>query len=301
MNITILGKGYIGSALHKKLSTIPDHVVNVYARSELDYTDVTTIVDYIIKKAPGIIINASGYTGRPNVDACEDAREDTWYHNVEVPGMLGDICNKHNVNFIHVSSGCIYTGYDKNFTEYDQPNFGLLSSESSWYSKTKHAGELMLSGTNAHVFRIRMPFCETNSPRNVITKLRKYDNVIDELNSVTNVEDFCDFVEKYINTKIQYGHPGAVYNVVNPQPVKTSTITNMLNTYGIGNPRWQTITLKQLKQNHIRANRSNCVLSTENINKYNLSLPCTELSLDRCIRNMSHEYFTQISRKEQVH
>jgi dTDP-4-dehydrorhamnose reductase len=245
---------------------------------------------------PDVVINASGYTGKPNVDACEHARDDTWYYNVTVPGMIGDTCNRHDVKFIHISSGCIYDGYEKAFDEFDLPNFGLLSEDSSWYSKTKHAGELSLQGTDSHIFRIRMPFCETGSDRSVMSKLLKYNNIIDQLNSLTNIEDLCVFTEKYINKNISNNHPGAVLNVVNPQPVQTSRVVEIMKNHGLNNPKWTTIDLTELKK-YTKANRSNCVLSTTCISKIGLSMPNTEVSLDRCARAMSHEYFTKISKQ----
>lgn len=299
MNILILGKGYTGTALYTHLNNNHEHAVRIHSKSECNYDDVTSFVTMLqgATNKPDLVINASGYTGRPNVDACEDDRHNTWYYNVDVPGMLGDTCNKHGVKFIHISSGCIYSGYEKSFDEYDQPNFGLLSDESSWYSKTKHAGELILNGTDAHIFRIRMPFCGTTSPRNVMSKLLKYDNVIDQLNSLTCIEDFCAFVEKYIETKIKSGHPGAVYNVVNPQPVKTSEILEVMKLHGLINPNWKKIELDELLSKYTKANRSNCVLSTQAIDKYNLSLPNTIVSLDTCARKMSREHYTKISKQ----
>ena len=289
MKIVILGKGYVGSALYaclKKPFSEQDDSVNIYSKQDLDYTDHRTLADVL---SPGTwVINTCGYTGRPNVDACEDNKEETWYYNVCVPGRIMATCRETKCNFVHVSSGCIYDGYDKEFTESDEPNFGLSSSESSWYSKTKHACEMSLAREPAHILRIRMPFCSTWSGRNVLTKLIKYDNVIDCINSMTNLEDFCAFISYYITQK--QPTPG-VYNVINPGRLPTSEIIYMLKKYDLTNPNWNSITLEELYKT-TKAKRSNCVLSDEKITNMNLQLPDVLSSLNRCCKSMRATKFS---------
>lgn len=288
MKVVILGKGYVGTSLYRCLHRCYD-VVHL-SRRELDYTNRHLLKNYIKgqKEPVRLVINTCGYTGRPNVDACEDNITDTWYYNVVVPVNIQKVCKDLIIPMIHISSGCIYTGYEKQYTECDEPNFGLHNHESSWYSKTKHACEMMLADTPTYIFRIRMPFCDTLSPRSILTKLLKYDQVIDMKNSLTNLEDLCGFVLYFSTDLLDSGkiHPYGIYNVVNPQPVTTSQIVQMLSDRGIVNPNWSTITLEQLYEN-TKAKRSNCVLSDEKISRMNLRLPNTIDSLNRCINNIA--------------
>lgn len=290
MNILLLGKGYIGTAINQELQQAGDHHVNWVSKADTPYNDPKTfermICSVYFQKSYDVVINASGYTGRPNVDACEVAIDDTWYYNVTVPGMLASMCTAHDVHLIHVSSGCIYDGYDMEFEEHDEPNFGLCSSVSSWYSKTKHAGELAVQGTNTTVLRIRMPFCETTSERNVLMKLLKYDNIINQKNSMTNVEDLTKFVSALLTQKESWGD---VYNVVNPQPVSTAMIINTFKSTGIENPNWKYIDLDELLEKHTTTGRSNCVLSTDKIDRHMLILPSTLTSLQRCVKSIRNE------------
>lgn len=281
MNILILGRGYIGNALFSRLSIVGEYNVDWKSKAEIQYDDKRCLSNYI-KDAYDIIINASGYTGRPNVDACEDNRDDTWYYNVTIPGIIADTCMEHNIKLIHVSSGCIYDGYDKPYTEQDEPNFGIKQPNSSWYSKTKHASELRLAGTGAHIMRIRMPFCSTTSGRNIMIKLLNYDYIINQKNSVTNVEDFANFIKSFISTPTELYSSGGIYNVVNPQPVSTAIIINALREHGIENPKWEYIELKELYDMHTTTSRSNCVLSDSKISGIGLELPDTMESLNRC-------------------
>lgn len=290
MNVLILGKGYVGTALARCLSAC--YNVTCLSKDEYDYTSRSKLFMYLNK--PGrqfaFVINTCGYTGRPNVDACESNIEDTWHYNVIVPVNIQKTCKDSGVKLIHVSSGCIYDGYEKQYTEEDDPNFGLLNPDSSWYSKTKHACEMMLLDREVYTFRIRMPFCETWSERNVLTKLIKYDNVINQLNSLTNLEDFCGFIMYFMadvfeGTSARVPEYG-IYNVVNPQPLETSEMTKVLNDYRLGNPNWNSVNLEELYKT-TKAKRSNCVLSDAKIASYDLKLPDTMKSLVRCVEKMA--------------
>ena len=71
------------------------------------------------------------------------------------------------------------------FTEEDAPNFF-----GSFYSKTKAYMEDMLkSYKNVCILRVRMPISDDLNPRNFVTKIVKYDRVVDIPNSMTVLQD----------------------------------------------------------------------------------------------------------------
>jgi dTDP-4-dehydrorhamnose reductase len=43
------------------------------ARKQVDYTRFDLLLEFLKTKKPAFVINAAGYTGKPNVDACENA------------------------------------------------------------------------------------------------------------------------------------------------------------------------------------------------------------------------------------
>jgi dTDP-4-dehydrorhamnose reductase len=61
-------------------------------------------------RKPEFVINAAGYTGKPNVDACELAKADTLMGNALLPETVGQACAATGTPWGHVSSGCIFTG-----------------------------------------------------------------------------------------------------------------------------------------------------------------------------------------------
>ena len=277
----ILGKGFVGTHLsqHFKLNNI-DH--KIFSQSELDYTDPNTFRDFLDTNDKDIkwVVSAFGYTGIPNVDACEDNKELCYAYNVLYPMQVVKLCNQYKIPVIHIGSGCIYSGYEKEFTEEDTPNFGIYSNESSYYSKCKHVFETFAKEFNCYVLRIRIPFTDILTRKNYFSKLLNYDTLINELNSVTSLNDFDEFVVRFISAKPEYG----IYNVVNPEPVKAEEVIEILKDNKIVNSKWRFIELKDL---NTKANRSNCVLTTDKIKDLGLQLPNTRTSLLRDISTLA--------------
>ena len=277
----ILGKGFVGTHLshYFKRNNI-DH--KIFSQSELDYTDPNTFKDFLDTNDKDIkwVINCSGYTGVPNVDACEDNKEFCYAYNVLYPMQVVKLCNQYKIPVIHIGSGCIYSGYEKEFTEEDTPNFGIYSNESSYYSKCKHVFETFAKEFNCYVLRIRIPFTDILTRKNYFSKLLNYDTLINELNSVTSLNDFDEFVVRFISAKPEYG----IYNVVNPEPVKAEEVVEILKDNKIVNSKWRFIELKDL---NTKANRSNCVLTTDKIKDLGLQLPNTRTSLLRDISTLA--------------
>ena len=282
MNLLLLGKGYVGSQLYGYLKKT--NTVHFVSRAEVNYASKIEFLKYVKSVEPDAIINCSGYTGAPNVDACEHNKSDCWFYNVIAPFNVAQVADICNVPVLHVSSGCIYTGYEKEFLETDEPNFGLYSNDSSYYSKTKHAFETITKNYNIHIFRIRMPFDGTTHPKNYLYKLYKYDNLISLPNSLTSMPDFCKFVSKFLhNLNVQT--PG-VYNVANTGGVRASDITELFQQHNIHNPNWKFISIEDLKT---VAKRSNCVLSTSKITSLGLHFTDLKQSLLQSVLQLASQ------------
>lgn len=286
MSVILLGKGFLGQRIFNHLSE-NKYNVKIFSKSELDYTNFNVLRNFLDsrKHLPLFIINASGYTGVPNIDAAEDEKELCWKLNVEVPAVIASAIEASGVGYLlHISSGCIYNGYEKDFSEKDIPNFGLFNSESSFYAKSKHAAETILLNYPSYMFRIRMPFNEELHQRNYLNKLLNYDKLIDESNSLTCINDFCCFINKFISKFKDYGRlPFGVYNVVNEGTANASEIVGMMRAYGIINPRHSFIELDELQT---KAKRSNTVLNTSLIKSLGLELPHIIESMRTSVSNM---------------
>jgi len=286
-NILLLGKGYIGSNLAEYFKSKSDIKSNIYSKQDLNYLDFYTLNKYLQQNQSieiDYIINCAGYTGRPNVEGCENDKETCWKYNVKLPILLTEVASYWKIPIIHISSGCVYTGNEKDYTEEDEPNFGIYNQNSSFYSKTKHACELSLKNTNSYIFRIRMPFSHKSSERNYIDKILKYENLISYKNSLTNINDLNEFIYKFINlkNKPQYG----IYNVTNEGFADAKEITEILKKYKLENRNWKFFDQSEM---NFKVSRSNCVLSTEKIKKLDLQLPNIFSSIENAISKFKND------------
>jgi dTDP-4-dehydrorhamnose reductase len=278
MKILIIGKGYIGNYLYKKNTK---HYIKHISKLDLDYTNPNILKSFIEKEEYldnkfDWIINCSGYTGKPNVEACELDKDNCYYYNVTIPLFLTKVANELDIPIIHIGSGCIYDGYSKIYNENDLPNFGSDSYSSSFYSKTKDAFEKLSAHLDRYIFRIRIPFNGIPEPKNYIWKIINYNFLINYKNSITNVDDFADFVYKFIENKREYG----IYNVVNQGSIDAKDVVEVLKKYSIENLNWKFISVKEAG---FKVNRSNCILDTSKIRKIGLELPSVVESLEKSV------------------
>lgn len=292
MKVLILGKGYIGNYLAKKLEKTSIEVVHL-SKNDLDYT-IPFNFGYHIRSISfdlgnhltinpyDWIINCSGYTGVPNVDACEDHKEECYKYNVRVPLNLTHAANNTGIPIIHIGSGCVYSGYDKEYTEDDIKNFGVNNPDSSFYSKTKDAFETFSEKLDRYIFRIRIPFNGVNEPKNYLNKLLKYDTLISYQNSITNVDDLMTFIESFIlrEKKPEYG----IYNVVNKGSIEAKEVIEIMKENGLKNDKWNFVSTEGA---NFRVARSNCILSTDKIEKLGLGLPPVKESMKKAVSEFS--------------
>jgi len=290
VKVLIIGKGYVGTYLYNKLKEVESVRVECVQSSEFDYTDPSLIEKKLYRGKYSsfprydYVINCAGFTGRPNVDEGELKKDLCYKLNTYVPLNIANLCKIHNINYIHISSGCIYTGYQKAWTEDDEPNFGFYNEESSTYSKSKHAFETACP--QGLILRVRMPFCDSLHERNYLTKLKNYDRLVQYRNSKTYITELVKFIEKIVCEERQLKEKDIV-NFVNDRPLVTSEVTELMTHYGIGNPNWEFIDIEKL---NLKANRSNCTLSTEKLKeKYDFELMSERVAIKLALVNMSNE------------
>lgn len=248
--IVLLGaSGYIGSAFVTELTRRKAPFLAL-SRSSLDYTRFDVLLDFLRRERPAFVVNAAGYTGKPNVDACELARADTLQGNTLFPQTLAHACAVAGVPWGHVSSGCIFAGakiagpegvrvekdltrpdvralFDqepariRGFVETDVPNFSFRDGPCSFYSGTKALGEEAIHGIGqSYIWRLRIPFDEQDNPRNYLTKILKYPRVYDNVNSLSHRGDFVRACLDLWERRAPFG----IYNVTNPGAVSTRQV-----------------------------------------------------------------------------
>lgn len=241
--IDLYGHGYLGNAIADELlrSGIPFNWRH-HGEPPTEYT----------------VINAAGYTGDPNVDACEHDKFSCMQGNIEWPVWL----QQPGCSVIHIGSGCVYSGFPaRGYTEDDEPNF-----VGSFYSATKAMEQRMLAPylkRNSYLLRIRMPFSGVHHRKNLLDKLASYKTLVNHVNSMTRLEDAARVAVWFVVNKPKPG----IYNVVNPGAISTSSVAAMMGL----NPNW--FDDESAFRATVIAPRSRCVLSSAKLNPL-IELPC---------------------------
>ncbi len=256
------GSGYVGQA-YQDLLVRKNILFKNLRRSELDYGDVAALTAVLKADRPQFLINAAGYTGKPNVDACELHKTECLFGNAVLPGRIAEACETAGVPWGHVSSGCIYTGKRPDgagFAENDAPNFTFRQNNCSFYSGTKALGEEVLAGRpNVFIWRLRIPFDHRESPRNYLTKLMRYQRLLEAENSISQLHEFVAATFACWEKHIPFG----TYNVTNPGHVITHEVVNLILESGVCKKDYQFFADEaDFMQKAAKTPRSNCVMDS---------------------------------------
>ncbi len=266
------GSGYVGQA-YQALLTRKNIPFRNLRRAELDYTDRATLRAALLRDKPAFLINAAGYTGKPNVDACELDKHACLFGNAVLPGIIADACADAGVPWGHVSSGCIFTGSRPDgtgFTEDDTPNFTFRTNNCSFYSGTKALGEEVLAGKpSVYIWRLRIPFDQHESPRNYLTKLMRYKTLLAAENSISQLEEFVGATFACWEKRVPFG----TYNVTNPGHVTTHEVVDLILKSGVCPKEY--VFFKDetdFMQKAAKTPRSNCVMSSAKLAAVGISM-----------------------------
>ena len=306
--ILLLGAtGYIGQAFASELRRRGKRFIPL-TRKAVDYTRFEILFDYVRKARPEFVLNAAGYTGKPNVDACEVARAETVQGNALFPQTVARVCAMTNTPWGHVSSGCIYSGAkvakngavdierDLNqprlrelfaihperfhgFTEADEPNFSFRCPPCSFYSGTKALAEEALREFcgQGYIWRPRIPFDQFDDPRNYLSKIQRYSKVYDNINSLSHLGDFVQACLELQEFKAPFG----IYNVVNPGAVTAREVVEVIRRVTKSNHHfrfWRDD--EEFYQFGAKAPRSNCILDPSKLLKTGVKMRTVNEALE---------------------
>lgn len=279
------GSGYVGQA-YQTLLTRKNIPFRNLRRADIDYTDIATLTAALEADKPEFLINAAGYTGKPNVDACENDKAECLFGNAVLPSRIAAACNAAGVPWGHVSSGCIYTGSrpdGSGFTETDTPNFSFRTNNCSFYSGTKALGEETLaSETNVYLWRLRIPFDHRESPRNYITKMVRYDRLLDAANSISELHEFVAATFACWEKRIPFG----TYNVTNPGHVTTREVIAAIKASGVCNKDFSFFeSEEEFMKIAAKTPRSNCVMNSAKLADAGIEMTEVHASLERALSN----------------
>ena len=218
--------------------------------------DVSKELDEI---KPSHVLMSAGITGRPNIDWCEDHKPDTLRTNVIGTLNVADLCYLKNIHCTIYATGCIFK-YDEvhplgsgvGFTETDFPNFA-----ESFYSETKGYMEQMLKCyNNCLILRVRMPISDDLFHRNFVTKIVKYERVVNIPNSMTVLTEMLPASLAMANKGLT-----GVYNFTNPGVISHNEVLDFYTKYIDPTYTFKNFSVEE-QAKVIKAGRSNNELDT---------------------------------------
>lgn len=246
------------------------------------------------KHAPTHVFMCAGITGRPNIDWCEDNKPDTIRTNVIGTLNLADLCNERGIHCTVYATGCIFKYDDAHplgsgigFVEDDAPNF-----DESFYSKTKGFMEPMLKCyPTCLILRVRMPISDDLIHRNFITKIVKYERVVNIPNSMTVLTEM-------LPASLAMAQKGlvGVYNFCNPGVISHNECLDLYTKYIDPTYTYKNFTLEE-QSKILKAGRSNNELDSTKLMKdmpegivINDIKTAVELCFQRMQKNLTEEF-----------
>lgn|ERR1022692_1067844 len=314
--ILLLGAtGYIGEAFARELTRRKTDFI-VLSRRQVDYTRFDALREFLKTKQPAFVVNAAGYTGKPNVDACELHKADTLQGNTLFPQTVAHACAAAGIPWGHVSSGCIYSGANivengktrtekdltkpelralvekspqaiHGFTETDVPNFSFRDGPCSFYSGTKALGEEVIAGIGqGYIWRLRIPFDEFDNARNYLSKVQRYAKVYDNVNSISHR---ADFVKACLDTW-ELRAPFGAYNVTNPGFVTTKHVVQLIEKHLRPARKFEFwASDEEFYKVAAKTPRSNCVMDVSKLLATGVKIRGVEAALEHSLKNWKPE------------
>ena len=286
MFVLVGASGFIGSKFAEVLASRGLKFCGL-SRTEVDYADASVLRDWMRVERPRFLINAAGYTGKPNVDACEHNKAECLMGNAVLPGRIREVCEEMGVPWGHVSSGCTFSGRRPDgggWLETDSPNFSFRSPPCSFYSGTKALGEEVLYGaSDCYVWRLRIPFNHENTSRNYLRKLLNYDRLHEAENSVSHLDEFVEACLDCFEKGLEYG----IYNMTNPGAVTTRQVTEWMLEEGVTTKEFDFFDDEEASMRDAAATpRSNCVLDSSKLEAAGIFLRPVEEAIRRSLSEM---------------
>jgi len=274
-------KGWIGQKIVTLLKELGHNPICAESRLE----SRQHIVDEIVRTKPDSIINAAGIIGNPNVDWCEDHKQETIRTNVIGTLNLADVSYMHGLHVTNISTGCIYE-YDKahpigsgiGFTEKEPPNF-----DGSFYSRSKIQMEtLLLEYPNVLNLRVKMPL-SLELDRGFVGKIARYKKLINVPNSLCVLDDLLPIAVDMTLKEVKGN-----FNFVNPGALSHNQVMDLYIKYIDPSHTYENFTLEE-QDKILRARRANAELSAEKLLSLYPDIPHISVSLERLLKEIGNK------------
>lgn len=285
--VLIFGPGFFGSKFQAEL---PDVVLST---ARID--DADEVYKALDEHQPEFVLNAAAKTGRPNVDWCETNQLQTIRSNTIGALVLAEACQARGAHLTQLASGCVFYGPSpdpQGWREDDHAN------PSAIYSRSKYAADLLLSTLpNVAILRLRMPIDSEPGPRNLITKLAAYPEVIDVANSVTVVSDLLQVVRGVMEKRAT-----GIFHAVNPGVMRHRDLLALYKELVDPNHTCEWITEEELVRRGLTQKaRSNNIMQSTRLKELGIEMRPISVALRDCMEQYAVKTRSSLRPRSMIH
>lgn len=250
--------GWIGQMVCNIIIDLNETVINAQSRADNEIDVENELLDV----KPDRVISLIGRTYGPGfttIDYLEQKGKlvENLKDNLYGPMVLAMTCQKHNIHFTYLGTGCIFNGYEGDTGKGYSEN-ALSDFYGSDYSTTKGFTDKLMHFFSDSTLncRIRMPITSDNSARNFITKITTYKKICSIANSMTVLPELLPIMIDMSKNKVT-----GTINLTNPGLITHNEILEMYKE--IINPEftWENFTSEE-QDKILLAGRSNNLLNT---------------------------------------
>ena len=263
MKVLVYGSnGWIGSQFTKLLKS--NNVIYCEGEARADNTD--DVISELLKTSPTHVIAFIGRThGKigekiyTTIDYLEEPNklQDNVRDNLFSPLVLAFLCQKLNLHFTYIGTGCIFK-YDEKHLFGQEVNNSVLN------------------------LRIRMPITAEYNTRNFITKITTYEKICSIPNSMTVIPELLPKVLDMMKNRVT-----GTINLTNPGLISHNEILEMYREIVDTNFVWKNFSEKEQRK-ILTSDRSNNYLDTSRLEQLYPTVKNIKESVKECLIKMKN-------------
>ncbi|KAH8427413.1 uncharacterized protein LDX57_005128 [Aspergillus melleus] len=279
----MFGNGWIANQIKEVLVSQGKIIIMSQARTE----SREQILSELIKHKPSRVLNCAGTRGTPNVDWCEQHKIETVRSNILGTLNVVDACHQLDIHVTHIGSACIYTLSEEEidnhppFKETDEPFF-----QGSWYARSRLLSELSIRHyPNLLLLRIRLPIAADMHPNNHLSRLLKFEKIVDRTGSGTVLPNLLPGAI-ILSENAETG----IYNFVTPGEISNVELMELAKQHIRPNLVWSTFKLDDMLA-ILKAPRANCIMDanklTNKLREYGYEIKERREALEEVFRTLA--------------
>ncbi|MEJ2594975.1 MAG: dTDP-4-dehydrorhamnose reductase [bacterium] len=214
MNILVTGSnGQLGSEIRELAKEYSQYHFTFTDIDELDLTNYKNLEDFLDQNSFTFCIHCAAYTA---VDKAEDEREKAYEINGQTAGHLANLCRKHDIFLIFLSTDYVFNG--KNYKPYIETD---KTAPRTVYGKSKLDGELAVASSGARYVIIRTSWLYSAYGHNFVKTMLRMGSerdivhvVSDQTGTPTYAADLAGMILEIIPL-LNKEHAGEIYHYSN--------------------------------------------------------------------------------------